>query len=85
MMLSNMNRLVVVALQSLTALASIHMVKYSVVVMMYLAPMRFLGGLIGPTKSMAHFSKACRVNCGAKGIPSLLDGFPTLWHTSQAL
>jgi hypothetical protein len=85
MMSSNMNHAAVVALQSLFSLASAHLVKYFVAVMMYLALVRFPGGFIGPTKSMAHFSNACKVRCGAKGISSLLDGFPTLWHTLQAL
>ena len=73
------------ALHSLTSLALAHMVKYSIVVIMYLAPVRFPGGFIGPTNSMAHFSNACRVSYGTKYISSLLDGFPTLWHTSQAM
>jgi hypothetical protein len=85
MMSSNMKRVDVVALQSLTALSSAHLVKYSVAVIMYLAHVHFPGGLIGPTKSMAHFSNSCRVSCGAKDISSLLNSFPTLWHTSQAL
>jgi hypothetical protein len=85
MMSSNMKHTTVVALQSLTALALAHLVNYSVVVIMYLTHVRFPSGFIGPTKSMAHFSNACRVNYGASGISSLLDGFPTLWHTSQAL
>jgi hypothetical protein len=84
-MSSNIKCAVVVALQSFTALASAHLVKYYVAVMIYLAPVCFPGGFIGPTKSMAHFSNACRVICGANGISSLHDGFPTLWHTSQAL
>jgi hypothetical protein len=79
---SNMKCAVVMELQSLTALASTHLVKYFVAVIMYLAPVHFPGGFIGRTKSMDHFSNACRVNCGANGISSLLDGFPTLWHTS---
>jgi hypothetical protein len=45
-----MNHVVVVALQSLTYLASSHLVKYSIVVMMYRALASFPGGLIGPTK-----------------------------------
>jgi hypothetical protein len=85
MISSNTNHAVVVALQSLTALASSHLVKYFVAVMMYRAHLRFLGGLIGPTKLMSHFSNACKVIWGAKGISSLLEGFPTRWHTSQAL
>jgi hypothetical protein len=84
-MSSNMKCATVVSLQSLTVLASIHIVKYYVVVIMYLSPVRFPGGFIGPTKSMAHFSNAYRVSCSTNGISSLLDGFPTLWHTSQAL
>jgi hypothetical protein len=78
---SNMRHAIVVALQSLTALASTHLVKYYVIVIMYLAPVCFPGGFIGPTKSMSHFSNACRVSYGDNGISSLLDGFPTLWHT----
>jgi hypothetical protein len=85
MMSSNMKRAAVVALQSLTALASALLVKYFVVVIMHLYSVHFPGGFIGPTKSMDHLSNACRVSCGANGISSLLDGFPTLWHTSQAL
>jgi hypothetical protein len=82
MMSSNMKRAVVVALQSLIALASAHLVKYFVVLIMYLAPIHFPGGFIGPTKSMDHFVNACRVSYGVNGISSLLDGFPTLWHMS---
>jgi hypothetical protein len=57
-----MNCADVVALQSLTALASSHLVKYSVAVMMYQAHVHFPSGLIGPTKSIVHFSNACKVN-----------------------
>jgi hypothetical protein len=85
MMSSNMNHAAVVALQVLNSLASAHLVKYYVIVIMYLSPVHFPGGLIGPTKSMGHFSNACKVSCGDNGISSLLDSFPTLWHTSQAL
>jgi hypothetical protein len=85
MMSSNMNCVVVAALQSLTALASSHLVKYFVIVMMYQVPLCFPSGLIGPTKSIAHFSNVCIVRCSVKDISSLLEGFPTLWHTSQAL
>jgi hypothetical protein len=80
-MSSNIKCAVVVALQSLTALALAHLVKYYVTIIMYLAPVCFHGGFIGPTKSMAHFSNDCRVICGANGISSLRDGFPILWHT----
>jgi hypothetical protein len=55
MMSSNMNRATVVTLQSLTAIASTYLVKYSITVIMYLDHVRFPGGFIGPTKSMAHF------------------------------
>jgi hypothetical protein len=85
MMSSNMNHATVVALQSLTSLASSHLVKYFVAMIIYLAPVHLPCGFIGPTKSIAHFANAYRVSCAAKGIPSLLGSFPTLWHTSQAL
>jgi hypothetical protein len=62
MISSNMKHAVVFSLHSLTALALVYLVKYSVAVMMYLAPVHFLGGFIGPTKSMAHFSKVCKVS-----------------------
>jgi hypothetical protein len=62
MMSSNMNYVDVVTLYSLTSLDFSHLVKYSVAVIMYLTPMHFLGGLIGPTKSMDHFSNACKVS-----------------------
>jgi hypothetical protein len=75
---SKMNCAIVAALYSLTTLAYTHLVKYFVAVIMYLGPVRFPGRLIGPTKSMAHFSNTCNVNCSAKGISSLLEGFPTL-------
>jgi hypothetical protein len=84
-MSSNINHVAIVALQSLTALASDHLVRYSVIVIIYLSPVCFPGGFIGPTKSMAHFLNACRAICGDKGISSLRDGLPNLWHTSHAL
>jgi hypothetical protein len=77
-MSSNIKHTIVVALQSLTTLASSHLVRYYVAVIIYLALVHFPGGSIGPMKSMAHFSNACRVICSASGISSLLDGFPTL-------
>jgi hypothetical protein len=84
-MSSNINHALVVALCFLTALASAHLVKYLVAVMIYLSPVHFPSGFIGPMKSMAHFSNGCRVISGANGISSHLDGFPTLWHTSLPL
>jgi hypothetical protein len=77
-----MNHAVVVSLQSLTSLSSTHLVKYFVIVMMYLMLVRFPGGLIGPTKSIENFSNSCKVSLGDKGISPHLEGFPTLWHTS---
>ena len=76
-MSSNIKCAVVAALQSLISLASAYLVRYSIIVIIYLAPMRSPGGFIGPTKSMAHFSNAYRVICGANVISSLRDGFPT--------
>jgi hypothetical protein len=54
MISSNINHAVVFSLQSFTSLASAHMVKYAITMMIYLTRVHFLGGLIGPTKSMAH-------------------------------
>jgi hypothetical protein len=73
-----MNYAIVASLQSLTSLASAHLVKYYVTVIMYLALVSLPGGLIGPTKSIAHLLNTCNVNCGAKGISSRLEGFHTL-------
>jgi uncharacterized membrane protein len=69
---------VVSVLQSFTSATSTHLVRYSVSVMMYLASVLLAGWLIGPTKSIAHLSKAYNVTCGRNGILSLLLGFPTL-------
>ena len=73
------------ASQFLTGFASAHLVRYSVAVIIYLAPVLFSGGLIGPTKSIAHLSNACSVIYGRNGISSLLEGFPTLWQISHDL
>jgi len=73
----------VTMLQSLTVLASAHLVKYSIAVIMYLAPDLLAVGLIGPTKSIAHSSNTCRLTCGTSGISSLLEGFSILSHTSH--
>jgi hypothetical protein len=62
MISSKMNHEALVALHSLNSLGSAHLVKYSVSVMMYRALVRLPGGLIGPTKSIAHFSKAYKVS-----------------------
>ena len=85
MMFSNMNCADVAASQFHTTLVSTHLVRYSVPVMMYLALVRLLGGLIGPTKSIAHLSNARSVIYGCSGISSLRKGFPTLWQISQHL
>jgi len=75
---SNKKCATVSVLQSFTGVASTHLVRYSIMVMMYLAPVLLDGGLMGPTKSIAHLSNACNVTCGHSGISSLLLGFPTL-------
>ena len=69
----------VAASQCLTALAFAHLVRYSVPVMIYLAPVHFPSGLIVPTKSIAHLSNA------RSGVSSRREGFPTLWKISQRL
>jgi hypothetical protein len=48
-------------LQSFTVAASTHLVKYYVVIMIYLAHDILVGGLIGPTKSISHFSNTLTV------------------------
>jgi len=75
---SNEKRVVVSALQYFTGAASAHLVRYFVMVIMYLDHVLLVGGLIGPTKSIAHLSNACNVTCGCNGISSLLFGLPTL-------
>ena len=65
-------------LQSFTGVASTHIVKYSIGVMMYLAPILFVGGLIGPTKSISHLYNNFNATYGHNGISSLLEGFSTL-------
>ena len=77
-----MNCAAVAASQFLTALASAHLVRYYVPMMMYLAPDHFLGGLIGPKKSISHLSNARSVIYGRSSISSLCEGFPTLWQIS---
>jgi hypothetical protein len=62
MISSNMNCVVLAALQPLNYLAFAHLVKYSVAVVMCQAPVHFPGGLIGPTKSIDHFSNAYKFN-----------------------
>jgi hypothetical protein len=51
---SNKKYVIVFALQSLNCVASAHLVKYYVAVMMYFAPDLLVGGLIGPKKSITH-------------------------------
>ena len=75
MMFSKMNCASVAASQFLTALASTHLVRYYVPVMMYLAPVRFPGGLIGPMKSIADLSNAHSVIYGRSGIHLSLKVF----------
>jgi hypothetical protein len=69
---------VVSALQYLTSAPSAHIVKYSIEVMIYIAPNFFVGGWIGPTNYIAHFSNTYEVICGLSGISYLLLGLPTL-------
>ena len=75
---SNKKCVAVSALQCFTGAASTHFVRYSVAVMIYIAPVHLVGGLIGPTKSTAHLSNAYNVTCARSNISSLLLGFPTL-------
>jgi hypothetical protein len=75
---SNRKCVVVSALQSFIGASFAHLVRYFVVVIMYLAPVIFIGGLISPTKSISHLSNAYNIICGHNGILSLLLGLPTL-------
>jgi hypothetical protein len=75
---SNKKCEVVSMLQSFTGVDFAHLVRYLVVMIMYLTPVLLAGGLIGPTKSFSHFSNSCNVTFGHSGISSLLLGLPTL-------
>jgi hypothetical protein len=81
--LSNRNHTTVSAVQSVTGDSSTHLVRYYVIVMVYLSPDLLSCGLIGPTKSTSHFSKACNVTYGFNGISACLDGLPTLLQMLQ--
>jgi hypothetical protein len=69
---------VVSLIHPFTGASSDHLVKYFVAVMIYLSPDLFVGGLIGPTKSISHFSNTCKFTFCLRGISSLLLGLPTL-------
>jgi hypothetical protein len=75
---SNKKCVVVFALQSFTGAAFAHLVRYFVVVIMYLASILFDGGLIGPTKSIFHLSNSWSFTHVHNDISSLLLGLPTL-------
>jgi hypothetical protein len=55
---SNRKCAVVSALQYFTGAASTHLVRYSIMVIIYLTPVLLAGGLMGPTKSITHLSNA---------------------------
>jgi len=65
---SNRNHTTVSSLKSVIGATSTHLVKYSVVVIIYLAHDLLTGGLIGPTNSIAHLSKDCSVTYGFNDI-----------------
>jgi hypothetical protein len=46
-------------LQSFIGMTFAHLVRYSIAMIMYLDPILFDGGLIGPTKSISHLSNSC--------------------------
>jgi hypothetical protein len=75
---TNKKCVIVSALQSFIGVASTHLVRYSVTLIMYLAHVILADGLIGPTNSISHLPNACNVTCGRNVILSLLLGFPTL-------
>jgi hypothetical protein len=65
---ANRNCVVVYAMKLENGVASTHLVKYLVGVMMKLAPDVLACGLMGPTKSIALLSNACNITCGFNGI-----------------
>ena len=69
-MSSKRNLAIVHALFLGMALASTHFFKQSVATMMYLSPEPFARGLMGPTKSIPHFTNALANMIGLKGIDS---------------
>jgi hypothetical protein len=56
----------------------VHLVKYFVTVIIYLAIDLLVDRSIGPMKYISHFSKSCSVTCEYNDVSSLLDGFQTL-------
>ena len=65
-----------------TSSASTHLVTYSTVVIMYLAPVLFAGMGNGPMKSMAQISNVKLGFIDIKGIYVLGRGQPSHWHRS---
>jgi hypothetical protein len=61
---SNKKCVVFSMLQYFTSVASADVVKYSVMVIRYLAPKIFVGGLIGPIKYISHSLNIWKVTCG---------------------
>jgi len=61
-MFSKINLVAVSIVQSLMGVSSAHLVKYFVAVIMYLARECLVGGIMGPMKSIAHFSKIHSMN-----------------------
>ena len=63
--------------------ASTHLVRYSVATTMY-QHLLVLLTFDSPIKSNPHLSKSSCACEGFRGIKSLFNGFPTLWHVSHA-
>ena len=68
-----------------TGSASAHLVTYSTVVIMYLAPIHFVGIGNGPVKSVAQISNVKLGFTEIKGIYVLGRGQPSRWHLSHWL
>ena len=68
-----------------TGSASAHLVTYSIVVIMYLAPVLFAGIGNGPMKSMAQISNVRLGFIDINGISVLGKGQPSRWHQSHWL
>lgn len=82
---SNINLANVYVVKYFTIFTLAHLVRYSIIVMMYMAWVWRTNGLIGPMKSIFHFSNIYKACTNCSGSLSWWDDFQTLWHTSHPL
>ena len=84
-MFSYMNLAATSLEQVSTGSPSAHLVTYSIVVMIYLAPVLFIGTGNGPIKLIAHISNVRLGFTDIKGISVLGSGRPRRWQQSHFL